>query len=321
MARNKYVFDNRNVKFEMIERNLRNKVFRVLAYLFSSIFLAALLVFVFSFIFDTPRERKLRQEYKSVSEDHKILMEKYERVDTVLKELAVVDHDIYRTIFETEPHIGFSKSDDVLKKYEELSGLPNEIIVENTADTLIMLLSDVNVNSFKYQLLLSEIKRIETQLNQIPAIQPIENKGLTKLASGYGQRLHPFYNIKKMHSGIDFTAPVGTEVFATGDGVVSNIDRTTRGRGNTIIIDHGNGYQTVYSHLDGFNVQQGKSVKRGDVIAWVGNSGLSTAPHLHYEVHLNNEPVNPVNYFFLELDSQLYNKLIELSLKSGQSFD
>jgi murein DD-endopeptidase MepM/ murein hydrolase activator NlpD len=321
MAKNKYVFDSGKVNFEKVERNLRTKVLKVLAYLFSSIFLAALLVFIFSFLFDTPRERKLRQEYKSVSEDHKILMEKYERVDTVLKELAVVDQDIYRTIFETEPQIGGSQSEDVLKKYEELSRLSNEIIVENTYDTLNILLTGINYNAIRYQHLLSDIKRKENSLSQIPAIQPIENTGLTKLASGYGQRLHPFYNIKKMHYGIDFTAPVGTDVYATGDGVVFDIDRTSRGHGNTVIIDHGNGYKTIYAHLDGFNVKKGKSVRRGDVIAWVGNSGLSTAPHLHYEVHLNDKAVNPVNYFFLELDSQQYNKLIELSVKSGQSFD
>lgn len=321
MAKNKYVFDSGKINFEKIERNLKTKVLKFLAYLFSSIFLAALLVFAFTFLFDTPRERKVRQEYKAVFEDHKILKEKYERVDTVLKELALVDQDIYRTIFETEPQVGTASPDDVLKKYEELSSLANEIIVENTAETIDVLLAGINFNALRYQHLLNDIRRKESDLGQIPGIQPIENKGLTKLASGYGQRLHPFYNIKKMHYGIDFTAPVGTEVYATGDGIVGDIDRTSRGHGNTITINHGNGYETIYAHLDGFNVTKGKKVKRGDLIAWVGNSGLSTAPHLHYEVHLNNKAVNPVNYFFLELDSQRYNKLIELSVKSGQSFD
>jgi murein DD-endopeptidase MepM/ murein hydrolase activator NlpD len=158
-------------------------------------------------------------------------------------------------------------------------------------------------------------------LRALPAIQPIRNQDLTRTASGYGYRIHPIYKIKKMHPGIDFTAPTGTEVFATGDATVEVVEMSKRGNGNTIVLNHGSGYKSLYLHLDAFKVKVGQKVNRGDVIAWVGNTGLSVAPHLHYEVELDGNPVNPVNYFFLELSPESYDKMILISIKSGQSFD
>ena len=155
----------------------------------------------------------------------------------------------------------------------------------------------------------------------IPAIQPISNKDLKKTASGWGYRIHPIYKIRKFHYGMDFTAPSGTEIYATGDGVVSELNSSKRGYGNKIVVDHGFGYETLYGHCSAFKVRVGQQVKRGDVIGYVGNSGLSTAPHLHYEVSLNGEKVNPVNYYFNDLTAVEYEDLIELSQKSGQTFD
>jgi murein DD-endopeptidase MepM/ murein hydrolase activator NlpD len=158
-------------------------------------------------------------------------------------------------------------------------------------------------------------------LPHIPAIQPIENRDLTLVASGFGYRIHPIYKIRKMHTGIDFSAPVGTPVYATADGVVETSARSGRGLGNRIVIDHGFGYKTLYAYMDELRVRRGTRVRRGDVIGTVGDTGLSVAPHLHYEVHLHGEPVNPINYFFLELTPLEYDRLILTSLKSGQSFD
>ncbi|MCK5068531.1 MAG: M23 family metallopeptidase, partial [Bacteroidales bacterium] len=155
----------------------------------------------------------------------------------------------------------------------------------------------------------------------IPAIQPIVNRDLTLIASGYGHRIHPIYKIPKMHNGIDFSAPVGTPVYATGDGVVQVSSQSARGLGNQILIDHGYGYQTLYACMDELSVRRGQQVKRGDLIGTVGDTGLSVAPHLHYEVHLDGEPMNPINYFFLELSPADYDRLILISMMSGQSFD
>jgi murein DD-endopeptidase MepM/ murein hydrolase activator NlpD len=165
-------------------------------------------------------------------------------------------------------------------------------------------------------------KNKEEMLASIPAIMPISNKDLTRTASGFGWRIHPIYKIRKFHEGMDFTAPVGTEVYATGDGVVIDVRSSYRqGYGKRVLIDHGYGYITRYAHLDEFNVVRGQRVKRGDVIGFVGNTGLSTAPHLHYEVEKDGEKVNPVHYYFNDLTPQQYEQMIFISSNSGQSFD
>ena len=162
----------------------------------------------------------------------------------------------------------------------------------------------------------------EEMLRSIPAIMPISNKDLTRTASGWGYRIHPIYKIRRFHYGMDFTAPTGTEVYSTGDGTIASIKSSMRGLGNNIIIDHGFGYQTVYAHLNSFNnLRVGQKVKRGDVIGFVGSTGLSTAPHLHYEVHLNGKRVDPANYYFNDLSPEEYERMIELAMRSGQSFD
>jgi murein DD-endopeptidase MepM/ murein hydrolase activator NlpD len=154
-----------------------------------------------------------------------------------------------------------------------------------------------------------------------PAIMPIANDDLTRTASGFGMRIHPYYKISKFHSGMDFTAPMGTDIYVTGDGVVESIIQEKRGYGNHIIINHGFGYKTVYAHLERFNVRRGQKVKRGDVIGFVGNTGMSLAPHLHYEVHLNDAAVDPSNYYFNDLTAEEYDRMIEIASRSGQSFD
>jgi murein DD-endopeptidase MepM/ murein hydrolase activator NlpD len=155
----------------------------------------------------------------------------------------------------------------------------------------------------------------------IPAIQPLSNKDLTRVASPFGVRIHPFYKVLKMHTGMDFTAPTGTEIYATGNGVVVDVVYSARGYGNTIIIDHGYSYKTLYAHLSKPLVKPGNKVRRGDVIGLVGSTGMSMAPHLHYEVRKNDEPINPINFYFNDLSPEEYDKIIELASQSGQSLD
>jgi murein DD-endopeptidase MepM/ murein hydrolase activator NlpD len=179
----------------------------------------------------------------------------------------------------------------------------------------------IYVQSTSYDQLIKLAKNKETMLACIPAIMPISNKDLKRTASGWGWRIHPIYKIRKFHYGMDFTAPTGTDIYSTGDGVVELVESSMRGYGNHIVINHGYGYKTIYAHLNGFNVKQGQQVKRGDIIGFVGNSGMSTAPHLHYEVMRNGEKVNPVNYYFNDLSAEEYERMIEISIKSGQTFD
>ncbi len=161
----------------------------------------------------------------------------------------------------------------------------------------------------------------EEMLRRIPAIMPISNKDLKRTASGWGYRIHPIYKIRRFHYGMDFTAPTGTDIYATGDGVIKRVISSNRGLGKHIVIDHGYGYSTTYAHMNRHNVKKGQKVKRGDVIGFVGSTGLSTAPHLHYEVSLNGKKVDPANYYFNDLTPDEYERMIELAMRSGQSFD
>lgn len=317
----RFVYDPENLRYEQVDRDLKSKVLRILTWVGSSMIIGLFIIVFYSFVFDTPRERELRQENKALLEDYKYLSQKYSRIDTVLKEVRNIDENIYRTIFETEPVKDSMQEESGFKNYMRLISLNSRTIVDSTREGLDHIMRGVRINALEYAYLQQNALGRADLLKSLPAIQPITNPDLSRLASGYGNRLHPFYKIVKHHEGMDFTAPVGTEVYATGDGVVKDLDRTRRGKGNTIIIDHRNGYETVYSHLETFHVRSGESVKRGDLIGEVGNTGLSVAPHLHYEVRLKGEAVNPVNYFFLELGPESYNKIIEMSINSGQSFD
>jgi murein DD-endopeptidase MepM/ murein hydrolase activator NlpD len=244
-------------------------------------------------------------------------------METVLTDLQERDDNIYRTIFEAEPlhssirEAGVGGSD----AYQDLEGMENSEIVINVKKRLDKIMKKIYVQSVSYDEVIKLAKSKEAMLASIPAIQPISNKDLTRTASGWGYRIHPIYKIRKFHEGMDFTAPTGTDVYATGDGTILEAESTFRGYGNKIMIDHGYGYKSLYGHLNEIDVKVGQKVKRGDVIGKVGNTGLSTAPHLHYEVSINNEKVNPVNFYFNDLTAQEYENLIEISVKSGQTFD
>ncbi len=321
MSYHKYTFDPQKLHYKPLENNLKNKLLRGAAYTMASLFVALLFIVMYSLLFDTPREREVRQENEALSKDYQVLSEKYERVDTVLNELKAIDENIYRTIFETEPLGGHTTSDAGASDFSSLLKLSNPTIVDSTATGLDRTMNKITHETSEFQNLMAYAGRRNEMLSCLPAIQPIKNEDLTRLASGFGYRMHPIYKIEKFHEGIDFTAPTGTEVFASGGGTIANIDRSARGSGNTVVIDHGFGYKTSYSHLDKITVRAGQQVKRGETIGLVGTTGLSVAPHLHYEVLLHDKPVNPVNYFFLDLNPMDYNRMIALSVRSGQSFD
>ncbi len=317
---NRYTFDQDRLRYNELNNNIRTKVVKIFSYIFSSFFVGILLIVIYSFFFDTPRERQLRQENESLLKDYQVLHQRYSRIDTIINELSTMDKNIYMTIFETEP-MPESRSKFHFENYHELFNKSNNDLVWDTYEQLENIYDRMNEFSPEFQSLNRMAARKEELLSSIPGIQPVYNKDLTRMASGFGNKMHPYYNIKKFHSGMDFTAPTGTDVYATGAGVIEEIRNTNRGHGKTIVIDHGFGYKTVYSHLDKFNVRRNQEVLRGDIIGWVGNTGFSVAPHLHYEVHFNGKPVNPVNFYFLDLSPAEYDKMIELSVKSGQSFD
>jgi murein DD-endopeptidase MepM/ murein hydrolase activator NlpD len=244
-------------------------------------------------------------------------------IEKVIDQLQATDDNLYRTIFEAEPIPATLREGGVggINRYKELEGFENSSIVIETTRRLDQLRKQIYLQSKSFDDLVSLAMRKEEMLRSIPAIMPISNKDLTRTASGYGLRIHPIYKIIKFHAGMDFTAPNGTDVYGSGDGTVASVISSKRGLGNHIIINHGYGYTSIYAHLDRFNVKAGQRVRRGDVIGFVGSTGMSLAPHLHYEIKLNGTNVDPVNYYFNDLTAAEYEKMIEIASKTGQSFD
>lgn len=320
MPKSQFKFNPEELSYRKVDSSLGARIWRVVFYVFAILVLAVILNVMYSLFFDTPRERQIRRENEMLEEQYRALSERKSRVDTVMQEIQRIDRDIYRVIFETEPvePEEFPRSG---MTYQNLLRSSNEEVVYYTARKSDSMMAHNNETAQLYDVLMIRGDNKKEMLQNIPAIQPIRNPDLSLLASGYGHRIHPIYKIMKMHQGIDFSAPVGTPVMATGDGRVESVVRSARGLGNRILIDHGFAYKTLYACLDKIDTRQGRTVKRGEVIGTVGESGLSVAPHLHYEVQLKGEAVNPINFFFLELTPQEYDQVILTSMMSGQSFD
>ena len=326
MAKKKYKFNPDTLNYERVGISLKEKFTKSLAYFSSSLALALLIFLIIINAYDTPKTKALKRENHRLLTQYSLLNEDLKKVESVLDELQNRDDNIYRVIFETEPipssvrKAGFGGTN----KYSHLEDLDNSELVIETTHKLDQISKEAYIQSKSYDDVLNMALNKEKMLASIPAIQPLSNKDLKKTASGWGYRIHPIYKVRKMHYGMDFTAPVGTPVYATGDGKVIEIKGSRRSRsgfGLEISIDHGYGFETLYGHLNAFNVKRGQKVKRGDIIAFVGNTGGSTAPHLHYEVHKNGKKINPAYYYYKDLTPQEYDKMIAISTNIGQSLD
>lgn len=323
MVKHKYRFNPDSLSFDREIHTLAKKFWKGFYYFLASLVMSVVYYIVFSFFFDTPQERGLRRENQELILQFELLNKKFDHISVVLADIQQRDDNIYRTIFEAEPIAASIRNAGIggVDRYSELEDLSNSKIVIETTKRLDKLSKQVYIQSKSFDEIIGLAKRKEEMIANIPAIQPVSNKDLTRVASPFGVRIHPFYKVLKMHTGMDFTAPTGTEIYATGNGVVADVVYSARGYGNTIIIDHGFGYKTLYAHLSKSLVHPGTKVKRGDVIGLVGNTGMSMAPHLHYEVRKNDEPINPINFYFNDLTPAEYDKIIELASQSGQSLD
>jgi murein DD-endopeptidase MepM/ murein hydrolase activator NlpD len=323
MGRAKYQFDKRTLTYKKVTLTVRQVLLRVLGYTAAAAVFSAIVLVLFTAFFDSPKEKQLKRDIAQLELQYKVLNDRMLQVGQVLVELQEKDDNIYRVIFEADPiprsvrDAGFGG----VNRYSHLDAFANAELVIETSRRLDKLTKKLVVQSRSFDEVIELAKNKSAMLASIPAIQPVSNDKLTRIASGFNFRIHPIYKIKHFHTGIDFTAPRGTEIFATGDGVVATLDRDNRGYGHHIIINHGFGYETLYAHLSKFNVRAGQKVKRGDVIGYVGSTGTSTAPHLHYEVIKNGEKINPINFFFNDLTAEEYDKVVELSSRSNQSFD
>ena len=277
---------------------------------------------VLTFAFDTPSEYRLRHSTDNLKREYDKLSQEYDELDKVLVNVTERDVNVFRKLFETNPYdLGSADNRKQYELYEELITLTPEELLERYAQDLDKTEKYIKDLNKSHEQLLEAIENNSLVYNNIPAIQPINNRQLTLLAAGKKPLINPFHRIEQEHHGIDYLISEGTPVYATADGVIESIAEKNSSHGKSITIDHGNGYKTSYSHLSDIQVKKGNKVKRGDIIAHSGNSGLSFAPHLHYEVILNGNRVDPVHYFFMELTPEEYKRIKQIAISSMQSFD
>ncbi len=323
MPNSRYRFNPESLSYDKIRLGFRAVLLRSLAYFVGSLLVALVYYLIFAIFVDSPKEKALLREIDQLTLQYELIQREMANVEKVIGQLEETDDNLYRTIFEAEPIPPTLREGGTggVNRFKELEGYDNANIVIETAKRLDKIRKQVYIQSKSFEQLIDLAKRKEEMLSSVPAILPISNKDLTRTASGFGLRIHPYYRIVKFHAGMDFTAPTGTDIYATGDGVIEAVNTSKRGYGNHIIIDHGFGLKSIYAHLNDFNVRRGQKVKRGDVIGFVGSTGMSVAPHLHYEIKLNGVNVDPVNYYFNDLSPEEYERMVEIASKTGQSFD
>ncbi|MDG1849718.1 MAG: M23 family metallopeptidase [Flavobacteriales bacterium] len=323
MTKVKYYYDKKTLSYKKIKRTKSQTFGRFLIFISSASAIAFFIVMLFFTFFDSPKEKELKREIDNLLVQFKLLEDQITTSSLILDELQERDDNIYRVIFEAEPidasirKAGFGG----VNRYKKYEGFKHSELISDLNRKIDQLSKAIYVQSKSFDDVLTMAQNKEDMLAHIPAIQPVANKDLKRMASGYGYRIHPIYKTRKMHWGMDFSAPKGTPVYATGNGTIEKAKRSKRGYGNQVRINHGYGYKTFYAHLNKYVVKRNQKVKRGDLIGYIGNSGTSTAPHLHYEIVRNNKRVNPVNYYFNDLTAEEYDKMLELSSQENQSFD
>ncbi len=283
---------------------------------------AAIIYYIgFSVLFDTPYEYYTKQRSKTFEAEYNALVNRYDSLEMVLDNIEIRDKEIFRTMFESDPYdFDSNYNDERLEEYE-LIFTQSDKELERTLNNRLMRVERQMVDLTRStETMHHNSEALVGKERNIPAIQPIANKQLSLLTASYGMRMNPFYKTLKSHQGVDYTIPEGTRIFATADGVVKSVT-TNSTSGKEIVLDHGNGYTTSYSHISATKVGKGSRVKRGDIIALSGNTGLSTAPHLHYEVSYNGMRVDPIHYFFMELSPAEYQRIIRIAQSGMQSFD
>jgi murein DD-endopeptidase MepM/ murein hydrolase activator NlpD len=323
MARIKYYYDTETCKYERVKTKKSDIILNALGILSITVAMAVGLLILYTNYFESPKELLLKNEVTELKYYYSKLEEEVAIMSETLQGIEHRDDNIYRAVLGAEPIDKSIREAGIggVDRYSEIREkniIHKDLIIElkEKADKLKRKLY---IESKSQDDVVAIAERKEAQFAAIPAIQPIANKQLQALASGFGMRIHPIYKVKKMHTGIDFAAPIGTPIYATADGKVEEVSIKYSGYGKTIVIDHGFGYKTRYAHMHDFAIRQGQNVKRGELIGYVGNTGISTAPHLHYEVLLNGVLINPVHYFFNDLSPAEYEKIVELASIENQS--
>jgi len=323
MAKVKYYYDSDTLSYQKIKLRKRDKFKQTVIFLASSALFAALVVFItFQFV-DSPKAKAQKRELDNMKLRYELLTKKMDQAQEVLAGIQERDNDIYRLYFEANPipdeqrKAGFGG----VNRYKSLENFENSEMIIDVTKNMDILSKQLYIQSKSLDEIINLAEDKEKLLASIPAIQPIKKEDLTRMASGYGWRSDPFTKARKQHRGMDFTAPSGTPIYATGNGKIYRADNRASGFGEHIEIDHGFGYKTIYAHLSKYNVKQGQKVKRGDLIGFVGSTGRSVGPHLHYEVHKNGKPINPINFYYGNLTPEEFRIMLKAASQEGQSFD
>ncbi|MGA1776949.1 MAG: M23 family metallopeptidase [Flavobacteriaceae bacterium] len=325
MSKVKYYYDPESLSYRPIKFTNKNRISRIVLFLLSSFFFGSsvLLLLLNSDVINTPSEIAQKRTLKNYELQFDILNKKLTQLEAVVSNVEERDNNLYRVYFEASPipeeqrRAGFGG----VNRYKDLEGYDNSELIINTAKRIDILTKQTVVQSRS----LDEIERLAENkaalIEAIPTIQPVKNEDLTRVASFFGYRIDPFTKARKKHYGMDFSAKKGTPVYATGNGVVKRADNRASGFGNHIRIDHGFGYVSLYAHLSKYNVRRGQKVKRGDIIGYVGNTGRSAGPHLHYEIFKDNKKINPLNFYYGNLSPEEFKELLSLSKQENQSMD
>lgn len=323
MAKVKYYYDSDTLSYKKIENRKRDRFRRLLLFLVASALFGFIIMAILLQYIESPKEKVMRRELENLTLNYELLNKRMKQSQEILAELQVRDNNIYRVYFEANPipdeqrKAGFGG----VNRYKSLEGFEYSNLIADATKRMDMLYKQIYIQSKSLDEISVYAKDKEKLLAAMPAIQPISNEDLTRMASGYGWRLDPFTKERKFHKGMDFTAPQTTPVFATGNGVVQRADNLASGFGNHVRIDHGFEYMTIYAHLSKITARVGQRVKRGDIIGLVGSTGRSQAPHLHYEVWYKDEAVNPINFYYGDLSPEEFQEMLIKSNQVGQTFD
>jgi murein DD-endopeptidase MepM/ murein hydrolase activator NlpD len=323
MKKVKYYYNTNTLRYEKLEVPLRVKLLRVLGFLAAATVSALIIVAIAFKYLDSPKELILKQQNQALEEDYAILSNRLHDLESQLNELEKRDNEVYRIIFEADPipDSARAKQLESLKERQLVARMSNSELSRSIAANIANLQNRMEAQKRSYAEIEGFIKNKEDLLASTPAIQPVKNQDLKRLASGFGYRIDPIYKTTKFHAGLDFSAPQGTPIYASANGTVVIAGNLGNAYGNHVVIRHGYGYETLYGHMYRIKVKKGAKVKRGEIIGYIGSTGKSTGPHLHYEVHRNGVPVDPIYYFYNDLTPEQFDRILKMAAAGNQSFD
>ncbi|MBC7948475.1 MAG: M23 family metallopeptidase [Chitinophagaceae bacterium] len=323
MKKIKYYYNTNTLRYEKLETPLRIKILRIFGFIAAAFVTATFISFIaFKFV-GSPNEKLLGFENEMLKDRYHDLNDKIKEMEKQVSELEKRDNTVYRAIFEANPIPDSARAKELEAQIEiaTIEKMKDKELLTSIVTTLNKLSSRIKVQKDSYKEIDNLINNKEQLLSHTPAIQPVSNKDLSRIASGFGHRIDPVYKTVKMHAGLDFAAPQGTPIYATADGAIKLAGNSGNGYGNHVIVNHGYGYETLYGHMVRVKARSGQSIKRGEIIGWVGSTGKSTGPHCHYEVHKNGQRIDPVYFFYNDLTPDQFDRLLKQAASSNQSLD